>query len=105
MEVLPLCANSNFINITITIIHDGNTSFQTYQKPHNLYFYLPAHSVHPPDTLYGLIFITLRINWVINTRKEKYKIIMTKFFLFITTRVYGIKTPRRSLICHKKLDI
>jgi hypothetical protein len=46
---------ANFLDLTITIENDGNIQTKLYEKPENLYLYLPATSAHPFSTLKGLI--------------------------------------------------
>jgi hypothetical protein len=46
---------ANFLDLTITIDNNGNIQTRLYEKPENLYLYLPATSAHPFSTLKGLI--------------------------------------------------
>jgi hypothetical protein len=45
---------TTFLDLNINI-KDSTISFSTYQKPLNLYLYLPPLSAHPPSCLKGLI--------------------------------------------------
>ena len=51
-----LSKQSNFLDLTITIENDGSISTRTYQKPMNLFLYIPANSAHPPGQLQSLIY-------------------------------------------------
>ena len=45
----------DFLDLTISI-NKGRFLFKTFQKPMNLYLYIPSHSAHPPGLLKSLIF-------------------------------------------------
>ena len=47
------------MDLTISI-RDRQLHYQTYQKEHNLYLYIPPLSAHPREMLRGLIFGRLR---------------------------------------------
>ena len=55
----------NFLDITISINDNGSIETQLYNKPENLYLYLPAHSTHPQNSLkglvHGMVYRTLRL--------------------------------------------
>jgi hypothetical protein len=45
----------NFLDLTLNINHQGIISTKLFEKPENLYLYLPAQSAHPFSNLKGLI--------------------------------------------------
>lgn len=45
----------NFMDMTVTIV-DGRLETTLYEKPQNLYLYIPPHSSHPRGVFTGLIF-------------------------------------------------
>jgi hypothetical protein len=55
-----------FLDLQITLDDEGQLSTTMYEKPENLYLYLPAFSNHPPGVLkglvYGMIYRTLRLS-------------------------------------------
>ena len=57
-EVSELSPSVDFLDLTLSI-EDGRIVSKTYQKPMNLFLYLPPSSSHPPGcikgTIYGLI--------------------------------------------------
>ncbi|KAL7541267.1 hypothetical protein ACHAXR_010762, partial [Thalassiosira sp. AJA248-18] len=46
----------NFLDITITINELNQIETRTYQKPMNLYLYIPQASAHPKGVIKGMIF-------------------------------------------------
>jgi hypothetical protein len=47
----------DFLDLTISLKKEGNTiTYKTFQKPMNLFLYIPGHSAHPPGVLKSLIF-------------------------------------------------
>ena len=46
----------NFLDLTISIDNNGKVQYKTFQKPMNLFLYIPAHSAHPPGLLKSLIY-------------------------------------------------
>jgi hypothetical protein len=50
-----LTKSVNFLDLTIWIDDSGKLKYKTYQKPMNLFLYIPAHSAHPPGVLKSLI--------------------------------------------------
>ena len=56
-----------FLDLRISIGPKRHLTFQTYQKPMNLYLYIPPGSAHPEKMLRSLIFGRLRAYWLQNT--------------------------------------
>jgi len=52
-----LSTTVNFLDLTLTIDRNSKSiTYSTFQKPMNLFLYIPAHSSHTPGVTKGLIF-------------------------------------------------
>jgi len=58
-------SETNFLDLNIKII-DSKIVTATFQKPLNLYLYLPTNSAHPPSCFKGLITGELKRFWLQN---------------------------------------
>jgi hypothetical protein len=69
-EFSPLSRTCNYMDLTLTI--NGRSIHSTlFEKPQNLYLYLPPHSSHPKGQLQSLIFGNiLRIHRLCSTPQE-----------------------------------
>jgi len=81
-------SETNFLDLTIKIIN-SKISTTTYQKPLNLYLYLPPNSAHPPSCLKGLITGEIRRYWTQNS-PEDFQSILTKFIDRLLKRGYTL---------------
>lgn len=68
-----------FLDLTISITDKGKLATRTYQKPLNLFLYLPPHSAHPPGVLRSLVFGNLSRFHEQNTNTKDYKQLVTEF--------------------------
>jgi hypothetical protein len=60
---------ANFLDLTINLVQDSLT-FSTFQKPLNLYLYIPPLSAHPSTCLKGLIKGELYRYWTQNEARN-----------------------------------
>jgi hypothetical protein len=60
---------ANFLDLTINLVQDSLT-FSTFQKPLNLYLYIPPLSAHPSTCLKGLIKGELYRYWTQNETRN-----------------------------------
>jgi len=81
-----------FLDMTITIKPDGQLHYKTYQKPLNLYLYIPPASAHPPGQLRSLVFGRLRSYWLQNTDASDFLDIATQFGRRLLNRGYSLQT-------------
>jgi hypothetical protein len=61
-----------FLDLHISITSDRQIHFRSYQKPMNLYLYLPPGSAHPKNMLYSLVYGRLRAYRLRNTDTEDF---------------------------------
>jgi hypothetical protein len=62
-----------FLDLTISINSEQRIETRTYQKPMNLFLYIPPCSAHPPGVLKSTIFGNLRRFWLQNTTTKDYQ--------------------------------
>ena len=74
-----------FLDLEINI-KNRKLETKTYQKPLNLYLYLPPQSSHPPSTLKSLIYGNLRRFWIQCSKLTDYIDLAKKFFLNLLAR-------------------
>ena len=56
------------------------TNFSTYQKPMNLYLYIPPHSEHPLRVIRSLIFSQIKKYWQQNKNSDDFVKMIRAFF-------------------------
>lgn len=59
-EVNPLSSSVDFMDLTISINSSLYIQTKTYQKPMNLYQYIPPTSAHPRNMMKGIVYGLLR---------------------------------------------
>jgi hypothetical protein len=80
---------ANFLDLTITLNSDGKISTKIFEKPENLYLYLPATSSHPFSNLkglvHGMVYRTLRLT---SNKKDQHRE-LNNLFLRLKARGYA----------------
>jgi hypothetical protein len=71
--------STNFLDLQISIIND-KIEIKTFQKLHNLYFYIPPTSAHPSSCFKGLITGEIVRYWAQNTQVKDF-IHITQLFI------------------------
>ena len=61
----------DFLDLTVEI-KDGSIVTRTYQKPMNLYQYIPPHSSHPPGMIKGMVYGLLQQYFLQNSIRDDY---------------------------------
>ena len=69
----------SFLDITITVNDSGRIETWTYQKPMNMYLYIPAASVHPLGAGKAMVYGSLYYYYFQNTNR-KYCLKQIKLF-------------------------
>ena len=98
--------STNFLDLTLWIDKDSNKiCYKTYQKPMNLFLYIPSHSASPPGLLKSLVFGLLQTYNRQNSRRDDFKANVRKLYLRLIAR--GYKKDQLSLVfteAAEKLD-
>jgi len=88
-NIESLTDSTTFLDLSIKI--KGNKLITTtYQKPLNLYLYIPPLSAHPSSCLKGLITGEIYRYWSQNSNTEDFINITTNFILQLTQRGHQI---------------
>jgi len=77
-----------FLDLTVQI-QNSRIRFTTFQKPMNLYLYIPPSSAHPTSCLKGLIMGELRRYWLQND-PDTFQTILLKFITRLLHRGHDI---------------
>lgn len=100
----PLSQQVNFLDLTLTI-KDGTILSNIYEKPSNLYTYLPPLSCHSPGVTYGTIYrIIKRAHDLISSSVDICSYICQCFQQFIRQGYNFDRTLylfKKALHCHK----
>jgi hypothetical protein len=78
----------HFLDLTINLT-ESSINFSTYQKPLNLYLYIPPLSAHPNSCLKGLIKGEMNRYWLQNNPQD-FQILLTKFIERLHARGHTI---------------
>jgi hypothetical protein len=70
----------DFMDLTITLQPDGRITTATYQKPMNLYLYLPPTSAHSPALQQSIIFSALKCMRIQNSLNVDFLRFTTLFY-------------------------
>ena len=98
---------SNFLDLTLWIDKSSNQlHYKTYQKPMNLFLYIPCHSASPPGLLKSLINGLTSMYKRQNSRREDFRDNMKKLYKRLRARGYTSKqlTPLFKEVAEKLDD-
>ena len=86
------CKSAIFLDLNISLLDDGNICTRIYEKPMNLYLYLPSGSCHSPGVLKGLIHGAVRRAFALCSDKEDIMPFLKKTFKRLTVRGHNSAT-------------
>jgi hypothetical protein len=93
-----------FLDLVITI-DDNRVITRTYQKPLNLYLYLPASSAHPTGMIKGVIYSLLRRYHEQNTYRADYIYFGSKLYHRLLPRGHKAEDIKSIFLqAHSKID-
>ena len=88
--------SANFLDLTVWIDKNNRKiNYKTYQKPMNLFLYIPSHSASPPGLLKSLVFGLTSTYFRQNSRREDFMSTVNKLYMRLRARGYTkeILTP------------
>ncbi len=87
-----LSTSVNFLDLTISLEAKGKLiTYKTFQKPMNLFLYIPGHSAHPPGVVKSLIFGLLQTYFRQNKKESDFDMIVKQLFRRLLSRGYHIE--------------
>ena len=81
-----LAIEAIFLDLRITINKSSHIETSTYQKPMNLFLYIPPTSAHPPGVLKSTIYGNLRRFWLQNSKLSDYTRVTQQFASHLIAR-------------------
>jgi hypothetical protein len=91
-EIEEPTISTHFLDLNITI-QGSQLTFSTFQKPLNLYLYIPPLSAHPHSCFKGLIKGELNRYWLQNSTST-FQELVTKFIERLTMRGHTLESLR-----------
>ena len=87
-----------FLDLDMTISEEGVISTRTFQKPMNLYLYIPPQSAHQDGLMKGIVYGELKRYLWQNTKRGDYIKMVSKFFQRCLKRNWPYKRLYRIFI-------
>ncbi len=87
-----LAREIDYLDITIRLDSNNRIKTTLFEKPLNLYLYLPPHSAHPPGVLTGLIYGMIRRAYRLTTDPVDCRKYLSQFFTRLRYRGYPEQT-------------
>ena len=80
---------SSFLDLNIMLTEEGKFNISIYQKPQNIYQYIPASSSHPPSMLKAFVYNELRRYRTTSTTEDQFTATAQSFHSRIRNRGYS----------------
>jgi hypothetical protein len=93
-----LSSSVHFLDITLSFTAENNITSCTYQKPLNLYLYIPPTSAHPSSCFTGTIVGNILRCWRQNYNLADYRRLVTEFAIHLESRGYAISDIERAML-------
>jgi hypothetical protein len=94
-ETSKLSSSAVFLDLEISIDLDNQClTMRTYQKPMNLFLYIPPTSAHPPGVLKSIVYGNLQRFWKQNTRRNDFIHVASQFAHHLIARGHNPDTIR-----------
>jgi hypothetical protein len=74
-KTMDLALKADFLDLTLEI-KNGHIVTKTYEKPTNLFLYIPPTSAHSPGVLKSIIFGNVHRYWYQNSNIDDYQCII-----------------------------
>jgi hypothetical protein len=87
-----------FLDLTLSIAPSNTITSQTYQKPLNLYLYIPPTSSHPTSCFTGTIVGNILRFWRQNPDLSHYRRLVSDFATHLIDRGYTTPTVERAML-------
>jgi hypothetical protein len=100
----PLSFSAVFLDLNIKLGAERRLVTSTYQKPMNLYLYIPPRSAHPPGVLKSVVYGNLRRFKLQNSNPNDYIKVSTHFAERLIARGHN-KTLVRDLFMEAASDL
>ncbi|KAL7491032.1 hypothetical protein ACHAWT_001425 [Skeletonema menzelii] len=94
----PLTRSIDFLDLTISIGPSYNIITRTYQKPINLYQYIPPHSAHSPKIMKGVVYSLLRQYRRQNSQESDYIHFVLLLFKRLVQRGWDKKVIKQYIL-------
>jgi hypothetical protein len=90
-EASPLANTAIFLDLEIKLTADQRIETKTYQKPQNLFLYIPPASAHAPGVIKSTVFGNLQRFWNQNSNISDYQTVTKEFAKHLELRGHEIR--------------